>query len=555
MQTKTKKWLSGLSAMAVVATLFGTGAPQADARMVFSTEEGSTNADSYTIDYDDSAGTGEVILRFGTTADKTISYDNATGNFKINDDISFEENEALNFVLENSNGSVATCNSARYGRLYYDISDDGTYVCTSTGWVDLSKMDGLTASDFLTSEGDTTYSGTGTLTFDPGTTVDVNGTFDADNATVNMNGINNDTFTIDEDGSGGDVVLQFGTTIGAAITWDDSASRFDFGNDVYVNGDLEITGTFTGDLANNTVETADLQDYSVTNVKIATGAITTDKIATNAITANEIDANAVGSSEIADNAVGASELADNAVDTNAIQDQSVTSAKIADGAINSNHIGTGAITVNNLADYSIDGTKIATGAITTTHIQDGTITGDDIANNTITYDKLGTRNKSTLISPEYPNFTLYGDSTNNLGTLDADRDVANNKNYYSWTSRKTVLNDYDIMVQFQIPEDFDSWQANAIEVSYRTEEAGTADNNVQVYVLDTSGASAYTGGALASSTWASTALTSANIAGTYTAGEYMTLGIKLSSRRDGGANGGNPRSAYAGEIQFNYVGQ
>jgi len=102
MQTKTKKLLSGLSVIAVLITLVGTNAPQADARMVFSTEEGSTNADSYTIDYDDSAGTGEVILRFGSAVDQTISYDNATGNFKISDDISFEENEALNFVLENN---------------------------------------------------------------------------------------------------------------------------------------------------------------------------------------------------------------------------------------------------------------------------------------------------------------------------------------------------------------------------------------------------------------------------------------------------------------------
>lgn len=571
--------------------------------MVFSTEEGSTNADSYTIDYDDSAGTGEVVLRFGAAADKTISYDNTTNNFKINDDVSFEGHNALNFELENSNGEVAVCNNSNsYGRLYYDTSDNGTYVCTSNGWVDLSKMDGLTASDFLTSEGDTNYTGTGTLSFDAGTTLEVSSgaTLDVDDATVNMNGINNDTFTIDEDGSGGDVALVFGSNLSEAITWDASADHFDFSDDVYINGDLEITGTLTADLADNTVETNDLQDYSVTNVKINTGAITTDKIATNAVTANEIanntitsaeiGANAVGSSELADNAVdtdaiqdlnvtnaklanntitggklvndtitstqigadavGSSELADNAVDTNALQDASVTGAKIADGAIGSNHIGTGAITVNNLADYSIDGTKISTGAITTVHIQDGTITGTDIQDGSITWNDLGTRNKSTLISPEYPNFTLYGDSTANSGTLDADRDTSAHKNYYSWTSRKAALNNYDIVVQFQIPEDFDSWQANAIEVNYKTEVSATADNSVQVYASDTANVADYSGAQLASTSWASTILTSGELNGTYTAGEYMTVGIKLSSRKNV-----QPRSAFAGEIQFNYVGK
>ena len=540
--------------MAFTITMLGAWAPQADARMVFSTEEGSTNADSYTIDYDDSAGTGEVVLRFGAAVNQTISYDNTANNFKISDNVSFEGHNALNFELENSNGEVAVCNDSNsYGRLYYDTSDDGTYVCTSTGWVDLSKMDGLTAGDFLTSEGNTNYTGTGTLSFDTGTTLEVSSgaTFDADDATVNMDGINNDTFTIDEDGSGGDVALVFGSNLSEAITWDASADHFDFSDDVYINGDLEITGTLTADLADNTVETNDLQDYSVTNVKIATGSITTDKIATNAVTANEIANNTITSGEIGADAVGFSELADNAVDTDALQDQSVTGAKIADGAISSNHIGTGAITVNNLADYSIDGTKISTGAITTDHIQDGTITGVDIATGSIAYDRLGTRNKSTLISPEYPNFTLYGDTTNNSGTLDADRDIVNNKNYYSWTSRKTALNDYDIMVQFQIPEDFTEWQNNAITVNYKTEDGNTINNAVQVYVLDTNNTPRHTTAQLANTTWTSAILTAANINGTYTAGEYMTIGIKLSSRQ----LSNNPQSAFAGEMQFNYVGQ
>jgi len=389
-------------------------------------------------------------------------------------------------------------------------------------------MDGLTANDFLSSNGDDNYTGTGTLTFDAGTTLDVNGTFDATDAEVNLNGITNETFTLDEGGSGNnDVVLQFGADVGAAITWDDSESRFDFGDDVYVNGNLQITGTFTGDLADDTVETDDLQNSSVTSEKINDGAITTNKIATNAVTANEIANNTITAGQIANNAVTSDELADDAVDTNAIQNEAITTEKIADGAITSDKIGAGAITVNNLADYSITGTKIATGAITTNHIADGALTWND----------LETRNKSTLISPEYPNFTLVGDGTNNRGTLDADRDTSDNKNYYSWTSRKTALNDYDIMVQYQIPDDFDSWQTNAIIVNYQTEDPDTTDNNIQVYVLDTSGSADYTSSQLASTSWTSTTLTSGNLNGTYTAGEYMTIGIKLSSRRDGASNG------------------
>ena len=518
--------------------------------MIFSTEEGSTNADSYTIDYDDSAGTGEVILRFGTTVDKTISYDNNTNYFKLNDDVSFEENQALNFVIENNSGSVAICNASRYGRLYYDTSDSGVYICTSNGWEDLNSMSGLTPGDFLSSNVSDNYTGTGTLTFDAGTTLDINSTLDTIGATVNMDGINNDTFTLDEDGGSANTVrLVFGSTFAETIEWDNSNSRFNISDDLYVQGNLAITGTFTGDLAANTVETTDIQNYAITSVKISTGAVTAD--------------------EIALNAVGASELADDAVDTNAIQNFAVTSAKIATGAVTSTEIALNAVGSSELADdavdtnaiqnYAVIAAKIATGAVTTVEILDATILNADISNTAnIAFSKLATRNKSTLISPEYPNFTLWGDSTNNLGTLDADRDSANNKNYYSWTSRKTVLNDYDIMVQFQIPEDFDSWQANAINVTYKTEETGTGDNALQIYVLDTTGANQHVTANLASgvaNTWTSTNITSANIAGTYSAGDYMTIGIKLYSRRNNGGGAGDPRSTYAGEIKLNYVGR
>lgn len=543
-----KKLISGVSVLTVILMMFAV-TPQADARMIFSTEEGSTNADAYTIDYDDSAGTGDVVLRFGNTVDETISYDNNTLNFKFSDDVSLEGNSLTNFRIENNSGAVAVCNASNYGQMYFDTSDDGTYVCTSHGWENLEDLGGFVPGDFLSSKESDSYTGTGTLSFGSGTTLslDANASLDTTSGTVNMDGINNDTLTLDEDGGATDVTLQFGSTIAETIMWDASASRFDISDDLYVNGDLTITGTFSGDLATNTVETADLQDYSVTSVKIATGAVTVNEIGTNAVGSDEIIDNSITATDIALNAVTASELADNSVDTASIQDYAITADKIA----------TGAITVDLIADDSITADKIATGAVTTVEILDATILNEDInANADIDFSKMATRNKSTLISPEYPNFTLYGDTTNNLGTLDADRDTVNNKNYYSWTSRKTVLNDYDIMVQFQIPEDFDSWQANAISFDYMTEEAGTTDNAVQVYILDTTATSTHTTGSLSSATWATENVTSANLSGgTFTAGDNMTVGIKLLSRRNGGSAFGDPRSAFAGDLQFNYVGR
>src|SRR5690606_24104025 len=58
------------------------------------------------------------------------------------------------------------------------------------------------------------------------------------------------------------------------------------------------------------------------------------------------------------------------------------------------------------------------------------------------------------LSPEYPGGTLYADGSNNNGTMLADYDSTDRRNYYSWSSSQGSLQDYDIVISTTIPSDY-----------------------------------------------------------------------------------------------------
>ena len=58
-----------------------------------------------------------------------------------------------------------------------------------------------------------------------------------------MTGTTNNTFTLDNDNSGGNVTLRFGTALAEAISWNDSTSEFNISDDLSVNGRISPYGT------------------------------------------------------------------------------------------------------------------------------------------------------------------------------------------------------------------------------------------------------------------------------------------------------------------------
>jgi hypothetical protein len=56
-----------------------------------------------------------------------------------------------------------------------------------------------------------------------------------------ITGTTSNTFTLDTDNTGGNVTLQFGTTLAETLTWDSTNTRFNLSDDLNIGGDLSVS--------------------------------------------------------------------------------------------------------------------------------------------------------------------------------------------------------------------------------------------------------------------------------------------------------------------------
>ena len=167
----------------------------ADARMVFIKDEGSTDADIFVIDADDS-NTNDIQLQFGQTFGKTLRWDNLNSQFTFNDkiniegdisltgtvdwidvsqlatdtathtgsttnphqvsleqartqnnqlsgNIDFNQNQAQNLAIQNSWTAPA---SPVDGQIYFNTNDNKAYIWDSSSWQDMLDGGGAVAT-------------------------------------------------------------------------------------------------------------------------------------------------------------------------------------------------------------------------------------------------------------------------------------------------------------------------------------------------------------------------------------------------------------------------
>ncbi|MFZ1483703.1 MAG: hypothetical protein WAS36_01690, partial [Candidatus Saccharimonadales bacterium] len=149
--------------------------------------------------------------------------------------------------------------------------------------------------------------------------------------------------------------------------------------------------------------------------------------------------------------------------------------------------------------------------------------------------------KKILLNAEYAGSVLDpGSGANNSGTMTSGLDLTNRMNYYKWTTALGTNQNYDVVAQVPIPSDFSAWGANPLAIStYTTNttngtvtlEARDSSNTVQCnFVSVTPGST---------STWATNNTACTLAAGTYTAGDYMTLRIRMQSGTSGDTRIGN----------------
>lgn len=96
---------------------------------------GGTDADTFTIDHDDSVVAGNITLEFGDTLAETISY-NVTNNwFEFSGDVNLQQNELKSFAIDNL---AAAPLFPVLGQMYHNTIDGNTYIWNGTTWDDIT---------------------------------------------------------------------------------------------------------------------------------------------------------------------------------------------------------------------------------------------------------------------------------------------------------------------------------------------------------------------------------------------------------------------------------
>jgi len=188
-----------ISLVAIFSLICGqAGLTHADDFMPSDEEENFSK--EYTIDSGDKAGAGEQItLNFGESLGKYFRFDIDTNQFELNDNLFFESNEIKDVRIDNLSSAPSCSGASDEGRVYYNTTDNNTYVCNGTSFEQINGgSGGVVTEDLAIVQARRTSSFTISSSF-----TDV--TFDAtdienDTAVVEHDDTNTDRIQINEDG-------------------------------------------------------------------------------------------------------------------------------------------------------------------------------------------------------------------------------------------------------------------------------------------------------------------------------------------------------------------
>jgi hypothetical protein len=146
--------------------------------------------------------------------------------------------------------------------------------------------------------------------------------------------------------------------------------------------------------------------------------------------------------------------------------------------------------------------------------------------------------KTMTFNPAFEKASYQGDGADNIGQLSISHDNITLSNFYVWTTTKSTLQDYDILLRVPVPEHFVRWRTeaayNPISLTYRSTSASTSDNKLDIQIMDTNGVPVTLSGSV--SNLANTSWTTSQIEftgnPTWTAGQDMMVKLHLSAKDD-----------------------
>ena len=201
-------------------------------------------------------------------------------------------------------------------------------------------------------------------------------------------------------------------------------------------------------------------------------------------------------------------------------------------------------------DVHVDGTISASGGLSiagnVAFLSGFTIRGQDFLTHIENSGSIINASGSITLHPHFPGAAYHADGSSNVGQLSVLHDLTNRRNYYEWTTSRSALQDYTIMMHVTIPDAFQEWNSSPFTLYYRTISANTAENEIDVTLVDTAGATVTTDVStvdLANTSW--TALNFAPTGSpTWTPGGTIQLHITPSALTSFGA--------HVGEMHFSY---
>lgn len=308
-------------------------------------------------------------------------------------------------------------------------------------------------------------------------------------------GTNAAAFAIDGDGSEtGDIALQFGASLSRQLTYDIASGRFNFSDDVRIEGNLTVTGFING------VDVTALSPAQNTHLRASSGAGLTLNIAGGSYRLRGAVADYGGATGVA----------------------------VQNNATNYVFFGSGGLSVSTVG-FPTDESAIRVAEVTTAS---GSITA--LADRRI----LQTDDRERTIEQRYDvmfdHAAYQGDATDNIGQLSVSHDGINLRNFYRWTSTKATLQDYDIILRIPVPTGFVGWGDNALALAYRSTSDDAANSKLDLSIFDTNGDPVVLSGSTAnlrSLSWA-TAQVEFTGAPTWTAGQNFILKLKVSAKGD-----------------------
>ncbi len=180
--------------------------------------------------------------------------------------------------------------------------------------------------------------------------------------------------------------------------------------------------------------------------------------------------------------------------------------------------------------------------------------GNTITLNGSGYVATGTyrHTKTIKIVPEFPSAVFSQGTSGNghIGFMTSDYDSSSRHNYYAWTTDQGATEDYEVVMQYQLPSDFDGFVtgSNTFKLFYRLDAAG---NSVKYDILDTAGTDCYSSSfpsaGSTTGSWTQASLTDPGNGCSFAANDIITIKFRLASNSSDG-------SAFAqlSTFQFDY---